>query len=108
MARPVTIMLDHDLGVEEARKRVDERFDALKQSIAGNVGLKFERHWEGEQLQFTAKGLGQRVSGEIDVFPNHVRIVVVLPNLLAGMAEALKGRVERDGQVLLGPAGSTS
>lgn len=101
MGRPVTITLEHSLGIETARARVDERFDALKDSIAGNVGLDFERQWEGDKLTFVAKGMGQRITGEIDVFPAHVRIVVVLPALLAGMAEAIKGRVEKGGQLML-------
>ena len=101
MGKPVTIMLEHELGVEGAKARVEERFDALKKSIAGNIALKFEEEWVGDQLRFTAKGLGQRVNGEIDIFPQHIRIVVVLPLLLAGMAEALTKRVERDGQLML-------
>lgn len=99
--RPVTVMLEHDLGIETAKQRVDERFDALKESIGGGIGLKFERAWEGDQLQFTARGMGQTVTGEIDVFPQHVRIVVVLPGLLASMAEALQGKMEQSGRKML-------
>ncbi len=101
MARPVTVTIENTHGIEGAKSRVEERFEALQESIAGNMGLKFERHWEGDSLKFVAKGMGQRVTGDIDVFPEHVRITVVLPALLAGMAEALKGRVEKGGQILL-------
>ncbi|MEM6648620.1 MAG: polyhydroxyalkanoic acid system family protein [Pseudomonadota bacterium] len=101
MARPVTVTLEHSLGVEGAKTRIDERFGDLQKSIAGNLGLKFERSWADDQLQFIAKGLGQKITGEIDVFPQHVRITVVLPGLLANMADALKGRVEKQGQILL-------
>lgn len=101
MARPVTVAIEHSHGVEGAKKRVDERFSDLEASIAGGVGLKFDRQWNGDQLTFSARGLGQRITGEVDIFPQHVRITVVLPNLLAGMAEALKGRVEKDAALLL-------
>ncbi len=101
MGRPVTITLDHDLGKEGAKERVDEKFEALLQSIAGNMGLKIERQWNEDQLTFTAKAMGQTIKGEVDVFPAHVRIVVVLPMLLASMAEAIQGKVEKDGRVML-------
>ncbi|MEM9421797.1 MAG: polyhydroxyalkanoic acid system family protein [Pseudomonadota bacterium] len=101
MGKPVTITLEHTLGKDGARARVDEKFDALLQSVAGSMGLKVEREWVDDQLRFTAKAMGQKITGEVDVFPEHVRIVMVLPTLLAGMAEALKGKVEKDGQLML-------
>lgn len=103
MARPVTVTISHALGLEGARARIEGRIGELEQSIAGNMGLKFERHWEGERLHLRARGFGQNVTGEVDIFPAHVRITVMLPGLLAGMAEALAGKVEKQGRVLLGP-----
>lgn len=101
MGRPVTVTIEHSHGIEGAKARVDERFCNLEQSIAGNMGLKFDRSWDGDRLNFTAKGMGQRVTGELDVFPEHVRITVVLPGLLAGMAEALQGKMEKQGRIML-------
>lgn len=101
MGRPVTVTIEHDHGIEGAKTRVDERFGNLEQSIAGNMGLKFERAWDGDRLNFTAKGMGQRIQGELDVFPKHVRITVTLPSLLAGMAEALQGKMEKHGRLML-------
>ncbi|MEM9234919.1 MAG: polyhydroxyalkanoic acid system family protein [Pseudomonadota bacterium] len=101
MGRPVTVTIEHDHGIEGARARIEERFGSLEDSIAGNMGLKFEKAWDGDRLNFTARGMGQKVTGELDVFPNHVRIVVVLPGLLAGMAEALQGKLQKHGQIML-------
>ena len=101
MARPVTVTIEHDHGIEGAKTRIEERFGDLEQSIAGGMGVKFERAWEGDRLNFIAKGIGQRITGELDVFPSHVRIVVVLPALLAGMAEALQGKMEKHGRAML-------
>lgn len=101
MAKEVTVTITHDLGIEEAKRRIDERFDNLKASIAGNMGLKFEQGWEGDRLNFRAKGMGMNIPGTIDVFPEHVRIEMVLPTLLANMAEALRGKVEKQGQLML-------
>ncbi len=103
MSRPVTITLKHDLGKEEALKRVQSNFDQVKSSLVGGLRMKISEQWDGDQLTFTAQGVGQLIRGEIDVFPAHVRIVVTLPTLLAGLAESISGQVEKKGQKLLAP-----
>ncbi|GGD16511.1 polyhydroxyalkanoic acid system family protein [Aquisalinus flavus] len=101
MARPVTITLSHDLGKEEARRRIEEGFAKLKGAMTGGMIFKFTESWEDDKLSFIAKGLGQTITGEIDVFPAHVRIVATLPGLLASLAETITGKVEREGKLLL-------
>lgn len=101
MARPVTIMLNHDLGKEEARHRVKEGFEKIRNALSGGVKVKFTEEWSEDHLAFSAKGVGQHIKGDLDVFENHVRIVVVLPSLLAGLAETIAGKVEKEGQILL-------
>ena len=102
MARPVTVTISHDLGKDEARTRVREGFDKLKGAIAGGLMFKFQEEWTGEDtLAFTAKGLGQNITGTIDIFPQHVRITATLPGLLASIAESVAGRVEKQGKLLL-------
>jgi hypothetical protein len=62
----------------------------------------FEESWASDTaLRFTARGLGQTITGAIDVFPHHVRIEANLPALLASLAEIIAGRVEKEGQILL-------
>ncbi|MBY0421051.1 MAG: polyhydroxyalkanoic acid system family protein [Parvularculaceae bacterium] len=102
MSRLVTITLNHDVGKAEAKKRIDEGFDRLKTALGGGFLMSFERDWKTEdRLAFTAKGLGQNITGHIDVFPSHVRIEAMLPGLLAGVAEAIAGKVEKEGKLLL-------
>jgi hypothetical protein len=102
MSRPVTVTLSHDLGKEEARRRLTDGFDALKSSIAGGMMLKFNEQWTNpDQMTFSAKGLGMTADGKIDVFPQHVRIEVVLPGPLAAIAEQITKRLQKDGALLL-------
>ncbi|MEZ5897477.1 MAG: polyhydroxyalkanoic acid system family protein [Parvularculaceae bacterium] len=102
MARPVTVTLSHDLGVEEARKRIRESFGKLKTAMTGGMMFKFTETWESEdKLTFTARGLGQTITGVIDVFPQHVRIEAVLPGLLASLAETVTGKLEKEATILL-------
>ena len=102
MPRPVTVTLSHDLTMEEARKRLHEGFGKLKSQMTGGMMFKFTEEWTSEDtLRFTAKGLGQNIFGQIDIFPQHVRIEVTLPNLLASIAETITGKVEKEGRLLL-------
>ena len=102
MSRPVTITLSHDLGKDEAKKRVAEGFDKLKGAMTGGMMFKFTEEWTAaDTLSFTAKGLGQHITGTIDIFPEHVRIIATLPGLLASLAETVAGRVEKQGKLLL-------
>ena len=102
MARPVTVTISHDLGKDAARTRIREGFDKLKGQMTGGMMFNFTEEWTSEDtLSFQAKGLGQNITGQIDVFPQHVRIVVTLPGLLATVAEAITGKVEKEGRLLL-------
>ncbi len=102
MARPVTVTIPHDLGKDEARKRLREGFGRLKGQMTGGMMFKFTEEWPSEdRLDFAAKGLGQNITGRIDVFPQHVRIEVMLPGVLASIAEIITGKVEKEGRLLL-------
>lgn len=102
MARPVTITISHDLGKDEARKRINEGFGKLKGALGGGMLFSFAENWTSDdQLSFTAKGFGQNIVGKIDVFPQHIRIEAMLPGVLASIAETVAGRVEKEGKLLL-------
>ncbi len=102
MARPVTVTISHELGKDEARQRVRDGFDKLKNAMTGGMMFNFSEEWTSEDtLSFTAKGLGQNITGTVDIFPEHVRITATLPGLLASLAETVAGRVEKQGKLLL-------
>ncbi len=102
MSRPVTVTISHDLGKDEARRRVRDGFDKLKAQMTGGMMFKFAEDWtDDDTLTFNAKGLGQNITGQIDIFPQHVRIEVTLPGLLATIAETITGKVEQQGKLLL-------
>ncbi len=102
MPRPISIMLNHDLGKEEARRRIAEGFGKIKATLSGGVKLKFSEEWSTEDsFAFSARGFGQAIEGTIDIFPQHVRINATLPGALAAIAEIIAGRVEKQGALLL-------
>lgn len=101
MARPVTVTLDHEKSMDELKARIDANLDELTSGLAGKVALQVNRRWEGETLHFDARAMLQKVSGTIELFPRHVRITVVLPDLLAGMAEKVTRQLEKKGTMML-------
>ncbi len=103
MARPVTVNIPHKLGKQEARRRIDEGFGRLRQQMTGGVAgmVTFQERWEGDRLHFEGSGLGQKMTGRLDVLPDSVRVEVDLPEILAAMADLITGRLQKEGQKLL-------
>jgi hypothetical protein len=102
MPRAVTVTISHDLGSEEARRRLREGFGRIKSTLSGGMMFAFDEDWTGDdQMRFTAKALGQTIVGVIDVFPHHVRIEATLPNFLATFAEIITGKLQKEGKLLL-------
>jgi hypothetical protein len=100
MSKPLVVSIPHRLGKAEAARR-------LKSGLAGaqtNFGHLFtvqEETRSGEHLQFRVNALGQTASGNIDVAEDHVRLEVVLPWLLAKMAEVVQPLIRKEGTLML-------
>lgn len=99
MATPITITLPHQLDRAEARRRIENGFGAFKDQIPGIQNLT--QDWTDDRLAFTMTGLGQRVTGRLDVADDSVKIEIDLPAFLAALADKVKARVQRQGQLLL-------
>jgi hypothetical protein len=103
MARPVTVNIPHSLGKEEARRRIEAGFGGMRQQMMGGMGamLAFQERWEGDRLHFEASGLGQKMTGRLDVMADSVQVQLDLPEILAALAEKISGRLKQEGQKLL-------
>ncbi|MBB4658098.1 polyhydroxyalkanoic acid system family protein [Parvularcula dongshanensis] len=99
MARPVTVTISHEHSKEEARRRLDEGIGKLTSQFGSLAKVKHD--WRGDTLDFKVRAMMQSVNGNIDVFDDYVRITVVLPDLLAGMAEKVTNNIQKQGQILL-------
>jgi hypothetical protein len=99
MRKAITLTIPHDLGRAEARRRIDEGFANFAKHLGAVGGVS--KTWTGDHLAFTASALGQQISGAVDVAEAAVTIEVLLPNLLAALANRLKGRLKTEGQILL-------
>lgn len=103
MARPVTVNIPHTLGKDEARRRIEEGFGRMRQQMTGGLGgmLAFQDRWEGDRLHFEGGGLGQKLTGRLDVMADSVQIQLDLPEILAAIAERIAGRLKQEGRKLL-------
>ena len=100
MSKAVTVILPHTLGRAEARRRVDEGFANFARHM-GAVAGALTKSWSGDRLDFTFQALGQGISGVIDVEDAAIRVELLLPNLIAMLADKLKGRLRKEGELLL-------
>lgn len=101
MGKPVTVILDHDKSMEDLRSRIDANIEEFTSGLAGQMALKVERRWEGDTLHFQAKVMMQKITGTAEMFPQHLRITVVLPGFLAGVAEKIADKLQKRAGVLL-------
>ena len=100
MTTPVSIKIPHQLGRAEARRRIEGGFANIVRQLPGGGTTCIER-WDGDRLTFRVTGMGQTVSGLVDVLDAAVTFELELPALLGMVASGLKGRLQKAGQLLL-------
>ncbi len=100
MAEPVTVNIPHDLGRTEAKRRLETGFARIHEQIGGKL-LAVENRCEEDLLHFKAAFFGQTVSGRAQVLDKIVRVELDLPWVLASLANKLKGRIAKEGTILL-------
>jgi putative polyhydroxyalkanoate system protein len=100
MAKPLVVVIPHQLGRAEARRRLETGLDQLKHSFADKV-TSIEDAWTGDRLDMKVGALGQSVTGHLDVGEDQVRVELELPWMLAMLAEKAKGLIQKQGTLLL-------
>jgi hypothetical protein len=101
MGKAVTVTLPHDLPPLEVKRRLVTGI-ADARAKHGDLLKGAEETWTSEnQMDFTARAMGQTISGNVRIEPNVVHLTVNLPMLLAMFAGKLKPRIESEGRKLL-------
>jgi Putative polyhydroxyalkanoic acid system protein (PHA_gran_rgn) len=100
MSTPISISIPHQLGRAEARRRIEAGFSNLIRQLPGSGGTCSQR-WDGDRLSFSIAGLGQSISGVVDVLDTAVAMQIELPGVLGLIANAVKGRLRNATQLLL-------
>jgi hypothetical protein len=100
MATPISITIPHQLGRAEARRRIEAGFANILRQLPGGGGACTQR-WDADRLSFSVSGLGQTVSGVVEVLDAAVTMQLQLPGVLGLLAGGLQSRLQKAGQLLL-------
>lgn len=100
MAKPLTVVIPHQLGRQEARRRIETGIHSLKKQFEGKVAA-IEEKWQDDRLAFNVQALGQGVSGTVDIGDDSATVEVQLPWMLQMIAEKAKSYLQREGTLLL-------
>jgi hypothetical protein len=100
MPQPLIISIPHSLGKEEALRRLKSGLGTAQSQFRQLFTVQ-EEIWSGDRLAFRVAALGQTASGTIDVAEDHVRLEVVLPWLLAKVAQQIQRVVNAQGTIML-------
>ena len=99
MTQPIEVDLPHNLGRDEARRRIANNIHKLTEHIPG--GAQVESGWAGDQLNLRVTALGDSVQAAIDVEDTKVHVKVLLPGLLGVFAGPIQAALQHKGAVLL-------
>ena len=101
MATSITVCIPHQLGRAEARRRIENGFGKITHLLPGGIGGTSTERWDGDRLVFSVATMGQTVSGVVTVLDSIVTMEIELPGVLGVIANGLKNRLLKMGQLLL-------
>jgi len=100
VSKPLVVSIPHNLGREEAIRRMKNGLAGVRTQYSHLLTVS-EETWNDSQLTFRVTALAQAVSGSIDVADDHVRLEVMLPWLLAKLAERAQAMIGDTGRLML-------
>jgi hypothetical protein len=100
MSKPITMTIPHQLGVAEARRRIEDGFEQLGAQVPGGLA-NVQKHWTGDTMTFSAVVMGQTISGTLAILATAAHLEVLLPGLLGMIAGKIKGQMQKQGTLLL-------
>ena len=99
MTQPIDVDLPHNLGKDEARRRIANNIHKLEEHIPG--GARVQSGWAGDQLNLDVAAMGQEVAATIDVMESKVHLKVLLPGMLGMFSGLIQAALQSKGHALL-------
>ncbi len=99
MSHPIQVDLPHNLGREEAQRRIAANIHKLQGFIPG--GAQVTSQWSGSRLDMVVAAMGQQIDTRIEVEDRHVRCHMQLPGMLGMLAKPLEAMLRHKGGELL-------
>ena len=100
MNQPISVDLPHQLGRDEARRRIANNVHKLTDHIPGGAAQS-QSSWAGDELTLNIKAMGQSVEAKILVEEAQVRVRMMLPPLLAMFAKPIESMLRSKGSDVL-------
>ena len=100
MQRPIDVDLPHQLGKDEARRRIAGNIHKLENHIPGGTS-RVDATWEGDTLNLQVHAMGQSVDAKIDVFDAKVHCRIMLPGMLSLFAAPIEAMLTSKAGTLL-------
>jgi putative polyhydroxyalkanoate system protein len=99
MSQPIEVDLPHNLGKDEARRRIANNVHRLEEHIPG--GAQVQSGWAGDQLNLDVAAMGQSIKASVDVQDTKVHLKVLLPPMLGMFSGMIQAALQKKGDVLL-------
>jgi putative polyhydroxyalkanoate system protein len=99
MSQPIEVDLPHNLGKDEARRRIANNVHRLEEHIPG--GAQVQSGWAGDQLNLDVAAMGQSIKATVDVQDTKVHLKVLLPPMLGMFSGMIQAALQKKGDVLL-------
>ncbi len=100
MTKPLVVTIPHHLGKDEAIRRIKSGLGHVRSSFGAHLA-GVEETWSAERCDFRVAVLGQTATGSIEVGDEQVRLEVILPWMLAVLAEKAQRLIRKEGQLML-------
>ena len=99
MTQPIDIDLPHNLGKDEAHRRIANNMHKLQEHIPGAAHV--QSGWSGDQLNLEVAAMGEKVNATIDVMETKVHLKVLLPGMLGMFSGLIQAALQKKGGALL-------
>jgi hypothetical protein len=101
MAKTMTVSVPHELPPAEVKRRLVEAI-AEARIKHGDLLKDAQETWPTEnRMDFSARAMGQTISGSMRIEPTEIHVTVNLPMFLAMFASKVKPKIEAEAQKLL-------
>jgi hypothetical protein len=105
MPQPLTVSIPHQLGREEAKRRLDSGISRLRTEFVALV-TTLDCDWHEDTMSFRVNILWQAITGRVTVLDDAVHIEIDLPWLMRLIADTVRKQArERTLLMLEKPAG---
>lgn len=96
MAQPIVVTVSHNLGAEEAQRRIARGLERGRTEFS-SIFSAFDVAWKANHADVAVVALHQRVTAGLDVFADVVRVEVSLPWYLAPLQTRIAAALQHQG-----------